>query len=451
MKKIALILLACVLLFNIAACSSSSTPPASNPPSGNTESPTSESPTKTPDVDPPADPVTVSYWAMWNENETQALVFKEAIKRYEAATGNTVEVNWAGRDVRTNLKTAIDAGQKIDVIENSPDWFALTLGTDYLLNMDQYMDMKYASTGDQTLAQTLIPSLIDLARTYAGDGSVYYIPQQPSLAAMFYNKDVFDQAGVTSIPNTWDEFMAACEKIKATGVYPMTVDDAYYSLLYSQYLMQMKGDKWTEDLVFDTTGELWADPALLQMAQAMAEMRDKGYFSPATGAQVFPSGQNEVATGITAMYFNGSWYPNEVAGTTGPDFNWGIMAFPNVPNATEPNTKYGFISQGFGISPKSENPEAAAELIAFLLAEQTQQDLADQAVCIPATNGVEWPKTLAAAKLMFDNMTGAFAWSGNINNNPEIGPFFHEQFGKLLSGSIEPEQFVSEMQAYAKG
>lgn len=243
--------------------------------------------------------------------------------------------------------------------------------------------------------------------------------------------------------------LGACEKIKAAGFAPLTVDDAYYSLLYGQYLCQMKGDKWAAQLVMDKTGKLWSDPAVLQMAKAFSELHTKGYFSKTSGSNVYPAAQQEVALGTTAMYLNGSWFPNEVAKTTGPDFNWGAMAFPNLPGATEQNTKMCMISQGYAINAKSENPDDAFELITYLMSAEAQQGLSDTTACIPTTTDATWPKQLTDVKDLFSNMSGTFTWAGGMDSDADFSAVLRTDFAKLISGSMTPEQFVSDMQTKA--
>ena len=94
-----------MLVFNLAAC-------AGTPASNTTSTPdTIASSAQETTSKQPTGGKTINYWAMWSETEIQAEVFKEAIARYEAATGNTVKVNWLGRDVRLTLKSAIDSGE----------------------------------------------------------------------------------------------------------------------------------------------------------------------------------------------------------------------------------------------------------------------------------------------------------------------------------------------------
>lgn len=51
------------------------------------------------------------------------------------------------------------------------------------------------------------------------DGGIYALPLGSGPVAFFYNKDIFDSAGVDSVPNTWEEFYDAAKKIRATGKY----------------------------------------------------------------------------------------------------------------------------------------------------------------------------------------------------------------------------------------
>ena len=91
----------------------------------------------------------------------------------------------------------------------------------------------------------------------------------------------------------------------------------------------IKDVDWVGELLTDKTGKLWDDPAILQMAEDFQELREKGYFAKSVGSNVFPAAQNgEFAMGTAAMYYNGSWLPNEVAEITGDDFQWGAMFFP---------------------------------------------------------------------------------------------------------------------------
>ncbi len=51
--------------------------------------------------------------------------------------------------------------------------------------------------------------------------NIYALPLSYYPWAFHYNTKIFTEAGVSSPPKTWDDFLAACEKIKNIGVYPL--------------------------------------------------------------------------------------------------------------------------------------------------------------------------------------------------------------------------------------
>ena len=58
---------------------------------------------------------------------------------------------------------------------------------------------------------------------YQVDGKQYGIPFDLGMVGFWYNKDLFAQAGITTPPATWDEFLADIDKLKDAGITPIAV------------------------------------------------------------------------------------------------------------------------------------------------------------------------------------------------------------------------------------
>lgn len=445
MKKLLALFLACLMVLSLVACSGT---PAQND-DAPAAAPSETEPAATPDDEAPEAPeapaadgeqTVLHYWAQWSENETQAEVLKDAIARFEAANPEyKVEVNWAGRTLYDIMRTSVEAGTVIDVLDAAgiPD----RVGEEFCVNLTDYA----ASTG---LDETISAGLIAYCKRLASDGeSLYYLPQQPFVGTIFYNKAIFAEAGIDKLPETWSEFLDCCQKIVDAGYAPMTIDDAYMPLLYTAYLGEMWGVDGITELMTQTGSALWNDPAVLQMAQAYEEMAAKGYFAEGTGSFVFPTAQNsEFALGTTAMYFNGSWLPNEVAEIAGEDFQWGAMFFPSPDGAAEPYTTYMTGVQYYGVPTTSTDPEGAVKLIAEFYSEQTQKDLLEKCQCIPAIDGLTLPDALADCGKLMEEGTNAVPWAYAGTINSEIQGIVNASFAKLIAGDITAEQFVEEVQ-----
>lgn len=392
----------------------------------------------------------VVYWSMWNETEPQAEVIKAAINDFEAANPEAnVVVQWSGRDIRQIIKAALDAGENIDIFENDPEWLASNLGIDYSLKLDDYFAKTYATTGGEAFKDTLVPVLVTWISSLSEDQGLYYIPNQAYVVSIFYGKDVFQNAGIDEVPQTWSEFLDVCEKLKTAGVAPITVDDAYWDLLMGQYLGLLKGQEWVSQLMQDETGAMWKDPAVAQFAEAFEDLYNRGYISENAASNKYPAGQQQLALEKAGMYLNGSWLPNELSGTTGPDFNWGVFAFPNIPNAAEDNTVMMFGSQSYAISKNSENADAAFELITYIVNKETQSDFSDVALSVPVTLDTKWPEVLTDVKPIFEGATGRFSWACGLWDGGDLTTIALNEFAKLISGSVTAEKFVTNMEAVA--
>lgn len=447
MKKLYALLLSAAMVLSLTACGNEQAADEVQNEASNTqeESVTAEAAAEE-DSKQQTEGGTISYWAQWSENEAQAEVLKEAIARFEENNpGYKVEVNWAGREVRDILRSSIDSGTQIDIVEGDFSNISGNLGEEYLLDLTPYVagtEFEASISGGMTA----------FAKSFASDGeSWYYIPAQPFVGTFFYNKAIFEEAGITTMPGTWDEFLDCCQKIKDAGYDPITVDDAYQQSMYGHYLAMMKGVDWVGQLLTDKTGALWSDPAVLQMAEDFSELREKGYFAETVGSNIFPAAQNgEFAMGTAAMYYNGSWLPNEVAEITGDDFQWGAMFFPAPDGSIYPYTTYTTGCQFYGITKNCEHPEAAAALLAEFSSQETQQALADKAQCIPVITDVVLPDNLTCVGELMEASTDAFVWGGSSVEDGEIRAVINASFSKLLSGSLNGEGFVEEISSQIK-
>lgn len=216
---------------------------------------------------------TLVYWSMWEATEPQGMAIQEAVDAYSEETGVKVDVQFKGRTgQREGLQAALDAGTHIDLFDEDIDRVNGSWGS-YLADLEEY-----ATAADYEA--TANAGLISACRE-AGGGTLKSIPYQPNVFAFFYNKDLFEQAGVTDVPTTWDEFLNVCQQLKDAGITPITCDDAYADCMIGYHMGRLAGEEKVKAIVADGT---WDDPVVLQMAQDYQELADKGYFSENIGS-----------------------------------------------------------------------------------------------------------------------------------------------------------------------
>ena len=376
------------------------------------------------------------YWAMWSEDEPQAKVIKEAISKYEKDTGVKVDVQFKGRTgQREGLEPALSAKQQIDLFDEDVNRVNGSWGK-YLLDLE---DLAKAADYEATANAGLIGACREV-----GDGTLKSIPYQPNVFAMFYNQSIFDEAGVTAVPTTWEELDAACAKIKEAGYVPITDDDAYITCLFGYHMCRLVGYERTSEIV--KNGE-WDDPAVLKTAEAFADFAKKGYFSENIASNVWPAGQNmELAGGTAAMYLNGSWLPNEVQAMAGDDFKWGCFSYPAVEGGVDGTNASNYGAQVFAINKNSKNAEAAFQLICKITKGEFDQVLAEESNGIPAdTTNTEWPAMVQCAQPVMEQLTVRYPWAAGAEDNADMTPIIKENMLKLVGGSISAQEFVDAL------
>lgn len=384
---------------------------------------------------------TLVYWSMWESTEPQGQAIQEAVDAYTAETGVKVDLQFKGRTGnREALQPALDGGTQIDIFDEDIDRVN-SMYAKYLLDLEDLVK----ETGYE---ETAIPGLMAACRD-AGGGTLKTIPYQPNVFAFFYNKDLFEQAGVEKEPTTWAEFLDVCQKLKDAGITPMTMDDAYATSVIGYHLARLVGEEKVVEIV--TEGK-WDDPAVLQMAQDIEELAKNGYYSEMVGSNVWPAGQNtELALGTAAMYLNGSWLPNEVKDMAGEDFKWGCFAYPELENGANGIETNNFGAQVFGINKDTKMPKEAFDLVKFITTGEYDKKLADASVGIPAdTTNTEWPAMVECAKPVIEQSTGRFTWAAGVETNVDMTPVIKENFIKLMAGSLTADEFVAAMQEAAK-
>ena len=382
------------------------------------------------------------YWAMWSEEEPQAKVIKSAVEKYEKDTGVKVDVQFKGRNgQREGLQPALDAKQTIDLFDEDVNRVNGTWGK-YTMDLEDLAKDYESEHANETLFK--------IARTASSDEKLHSIPYQPSIFGFFYNKTLFDKAGVTEVPTTWAEFDAVCAKLKDAGITPITGDTTYMTSLLGYHLGRYLGQDGVKSLV---TGEevngttvTWDDPKVLQAAKDLEDFASKGYFSKNIASNVYPAGQNqEFAPGEAAIIICGSWLPNEIKDSVSEDLVWGYFNYPSVEGGKDDSTANNIANQVFAINKDSKMSKEAFVLITYITTGDADKQMITDAMSIPTdkANSDSWPEELKEVQPGFDATTTYYDWAVGVENNGDLTPVLSENVVKLMAGDIKSDEFIS--------
>ena len=214
---------------------------------------------------------TLVYWSMWEATEPQGQVIQEAVDAYTEQTGVKVDLQFKGRTGnREALQPALDGVTQIDIFDEDIDRVNGMYGK-YLLDLE---DLAKENDYEATANAGLMAACRD-----AGGGTLKTIPYQPNVFAFFYNKDLFEQAGITEEPKTWDEFKDVCQKLKDAGIQPFNYSDKdnyHFEHLMSALALKAYGTSIADDLASDK--EAYNGEKMVAIYQKMKDMIDAGYW-----------------------------------------------------------------------------------------------------------------------------------------------------------------------------
>ena len=432
-RKLALIAVASVLL---AGCSSSAPTPTPNATPVPTPAPTvaptpapetagaSVAATPTPTPNPAAScghytgPSTTIRYAIWGD--TTELANQQKIVNAFEAMNPTIKVKVTVSDWDTywdKLQTSLAGG-------NAPDVFLMDgpLYPDYQTR-NQLLDLSPLIARDGFDVKQLAD--LGIKDFTATDGHLYGLPRDLSTIALFYNKTMFDAAGIPYPDDTWtwDKLVEVATKLNKGpnqwGFYTETTDMENY---WSELVWQAGGEIVSPDgktLLVDSD----------QAAQGIQFLQDLIYKDKVM-AQPTPGGASGdlFENGQAAMEADGSWLvPSHIAA----GIKFGVAALPAGPagKATSVNPS------GVVVYKNTKNAEAAWEFVKCYAGPQMQTQIANLKASMPANKQV-------LADVYAKSFDGASVFAGALAY-AHLKPSFrgYNEFTTALQNELDSKVF----------
>ncbi|MBD8065118.1 sugar ABC transporter substrate-binding protein [Devosia sp. PTR5] len=144
----------------------------------------------------------ISFLTHWGPDTVKLL--DAAIEKYEAANpGDTVTVRAVPfGDLLTTLRTSGGGAGGATIAGIYDAWLP-----------DLVRDKLVSAAADDVAADTTANWPAGVVSAASVDGALYGIPNEIDVYALNYNKRLFEEAGIAAPPKTWDEFLAAAEKL----------------------------------------------------------------------------------------------------------------------------------------------------------------------------------------------------------------------------------------------
>lgn len=387
--------------------------------------------------------VTITWWHNATSGPLPA-VWEEVATEFEAAhPGVKVEqTGYQNEELqRTLIPNALASGDGPDLFQVWPGGeIRDQVSNDYLMELDGAIPDTISSVG-----ATVNPWQVD--------GKTYAIPFTFGIEGFWYNKDLFEQAGISSPPETLDDLKDAVESLKSAGVAPIAVGAGdkwpaahwwYQFALHScspETLTQAAADFDFSDGCFEQAGDE------LEAFIGIDPFQDGFLGTPAqTGAG---SSAGLVANGQAAMELMGHWNSGTIGGLTPdeevPEF-LGWFPFPAIEGSQgDPKATLGG-GDGFGCG--KDAPKECADLLAFIMSEDVQKKFAESGAGIPTVTAAQAALEDPNLKMVAEGLAASSfvqLWL-DTEYGTTVGNAMNEGVVNLFAGAGTPADIVKKMQ-----
>jgi raffinose/stachyose/melibiose transport system substrate-binding protein len=314
----------------------------------------------------------------WGEQELPGLqaFVDEAAKSYTAATVKPMLQDTAV--VISQFQTAAAAGEAPDI--------------QFLWNGIYHMEsvwLGYLQPLNGLVSDEIIKASSPTLLSNFG-GKTYRLGWYPLPMIWIYNKDLYDKAGLDAdkAPATWDEFLAACEKLKSAGVAPVGggIQDGYWGEWYFGHALGQNVDSAGEVIGLFTGERDFREPKYHEHWVKLEELKKAGFLNPEmSSTELYPGIDLIVAGKVAAGLSVGSRVPADSKATKG---RIGTMVMPVYGKGKLAGQPI-FDSQGLGIPAKAKDPKAAAAFLEYLQSPEQLKALHERTGWIPANTGFD--------------------------------------------------------------
>ena len=370
-------------------------------------------------------------WMFWDDlNATEDLIslgYKDVVDRFN----KDYEGKYHVTPITTNLEEYYTKLNALVASNETPDCFIVSPGP----NLDVYVEPGVAADlTDDLKADGWLDTFNGgegafSQQTY--DGKIYAVPLNIAAACVFYNTEMFEKAGISTMPTDWDSFIDACDKLQAAGYTPLSISagTAWCLSMLAGYLCDAEG----VDLdAIDAGTAHWTDANVVAAANKMLELSK--YFQPTAAGDT-----NDVATANfyneeAAMLIQGSWAIAQINGSN-PDFEdkCGVFAFPGT------NGRVIAKSDSLAMSANTKHKDAVLAFMKYFTDDTAQKYTAEVGGKIPVTK-VDYDADKAPAQLayvmdVFSNASSTFGFYNESLASTEAGSTFDDAMVSIYLGT----------------
>jgi raffinose/stachyose/melibiose transport system substrate-binding protein len=384
-----------------------------------------------------------------SDNAAQKAIWDQIAKDYNAAhPGVNVQFKYLENEAfKAKLPTMLQAD------ESRPDLF-YSWGGGVMQAQEKAGFLKDVTKDVASWESELSPTAVDAFKV---DGKVVGVPFEVGEVVFYYNKKLFEKAGVKAEDiKSWDDFLGAVKKLKAAGITPLDVGAGEkwpMHFYYSYLVMRIGGEQALADAKAGKDGG-FKNPTFVEAGKRLQELAalepfQPGYLSTkhAESAGIF--GDGKAAMDLMGQWLLGMQAPNSTSGKGLAQEDIGILSFPVLPGGKGKATDTLGGINGWLVS-KSAPPEAV-DFLKFFSQEKYAKEEAAKAAYIPVVKGAETAFTDPLFKRLADDLAKTTYHQNYFDQDlgPSVGRVINDVSVAVAAGQMTPDAAAAAIQEAA--
>lgn len=316
--------------------------------------------------------VTIRWWTIYT-NPPELAPFAEglAAEFMAANPGVTIEITHLENEAfKERLATLMQAGDPPDIFQS---WGGGVLWTYAQAGLLRDITPELTADNNAWKDSFSAQAAFDL---YSYNGAYYGVPLNFGAVGIWYNRRLFAEAGIESVPTTWEEFKAAVQALRAAGITPIALGarDKWPSHFWWVYLAIREGGQEAFEAAYTRAGS-FADAPFVAAGSRLLELLALDPFQTDFAAMGYGQAAGLMGDGEAAMELMGQWAPgvqagNSVSGLGLPEGELGWFPFPVVEGGA--GGPADVLGGGDGFAVGANAPDAAVEFLRFLTTPEVQ-------------------------------------------------------------------------------
>ena len=449
-KIISVILAGTMMMGTLAGCGGNKTTETENKTEGKTEETQQTAGTEEFSMADASevDGTEISFWHSMGGVNGQAI--DTLVKKFndENEYGITVKAQYQGEydDSLNKLKSAQIGNMGADLVQ------VYEIGSRFMIESGWITPMQQMIDADSYDLSQIEPNL---AAYYTIDNQLYSMPFNSSTPVMYYNKEMFEKAGITEIPDSLEGIEAVGEKLLNEGGAGQVISLGIYGWFFEQFIGKQgleyanNGNGRTEAataVAFDSNG------AAANILTAWKSLYDKGYAPNVgkggdAGLADFSAGKSAITLGSTASL-------KQILQDVNGKFEVGTAYFPKVKSTDEGGVSIGGASLWALNNNDAKKTRATWEFVKFLISPESQAYWNAQTGYFPVTTAAQeepvfkenvekYPQFQTAIDQLHDSSpkyVGAL-----LSVFPEARATVESEIENLLNGNADVKTAVKNM------